>query len=101
MAGGRRIPVPELASMISDAAGRSLRVYPLPDPVLRTIGRLTDAVGRYLPFDTPVSEAAMQYYTQMPRSDDSPSELELGISYRDPRETLADTVSGLRRVGRL
>lgn len=38
----------------------------------------------------------MQYYTQMPGSDDTPSERELGITYRDPRETLADTVVSLR-----
>ena len=40
----------------------------------------------------------MQYYTQMPASDDSPSEQELGISYRDPRETVADTVAALRNL---
>lgn len=100
-AGGRRIPITELASMIGDAAGRSLRVYPVPDAILRSVGRLTDAVGGYLPFDTPLSEAATQYYTQMPRSDDTPSERELGITYRDPRETFADLVSGMRRVGLL
>jgi dihydroflavonol-4-reductase len=38
----------------------------------------------------------MQYYTQMPASDDSPSERELGITYRDPRETVADTFEALR-----
>jgi dihydroflavonol-4-reductase len=101
MAGGKRIPVDDLASMIGSAANRSLRVYPVPDTVLRTIGRVVDAIGGYLPFDTPITEAALQYYTQMPSSDDSPSELELGITYRDPRQTLTDTVSGLRQVGRL
>jgi dihydroflavonol-4-reductase len=101
MAGGKRIPVDDLASMIGSAANRSLRVYPVPDTVLRTIGRVVEAVGGYLPFDTPITEAALQYYTQMPSSDDSPSELELGITYRDPRQTLTDTVSGLRQVGRL
>jgi dihydroflavonol-4-reductase len=39
----------------------------------------------------------MQYYTQMPESDDSPSERELGITYRDPRNTMADTVVALGR----
>jgi nucleoside-diphosphate-sugar epimerase len=101
MAGGQRIGVTELASMIGSAANRSLRVYPAPDTLLRSIGGLADAVGRYLPLDTPVSAAAMQYFTQMPHSDDTPSTAELGINYRDPRETLKDTVSGLNKVGRL
>jgi len=101
MAGGRRIGVAELASMIGSAASRSLRVYPVPDGLLRSIGALADAVGRLRPLDTPVSATAMQYFTQMPHSDDTPSTTELGISYRDPRETLRDTVSGLQGVGRL
>ncbi|OBI51829.1 oxidoreductase [Mycobacterium kyorinense] len=100
-AGGQRVPVGDLASMIGSAAGRPLRVYPLPDILLRGIGLAFDKVGGYLPFDTPISEAAMRYYTQMPPSDDTPSEQDLGITYRDPRETLADTFSGLRQVGRL
>jgi len=101
MAGGRRIAVAELTSMIGSAANRSLRVYPIPDALLCNLGGLADMVTRYLPFDTPVSAAAMQYFTQMPHSDDTPSTLELGITYRDPRETLRDTVSGLRKVGKL
>jgi hypothetical protein len=101
MAGGRRIGVAELASMIGSAANRSLRVYPLPDTVLRRIGELTDVVGRFLPLDTAVSAAAMQYFTQMPESDDTPSTAELGVNYRDPRETLRDAGSGLQEAGRL
>ncbi len=101
MAGGRRIPVGELASLIGAAAGRNLAVYPVPDVALRTLGRVFDIVGDQLAFQTPINSAAMQYYTQMPRSDDTPAERDLGITGRDPAETLTDTVDGLRMVGRL
>ncbi|KUH86131.1 MULTISPECIES: NAD-dependent epimerase/dehydratase family protein [unclassified Mycobacterium] len=101
MAGGKRVAIADLASMIGRAANRSLRVYPVPDTLLRNLGRVVDVAGPYLPLDAPVTGAAMQYYTQMPSSDDSPSEIELAISYRDPQETLADTVAGLRQVARL
>lgn len=101
MAGGRRIPVDELASLIGTAADRSLAVFPVPDTALRGVGALFDTIGSYLPFETPINSAAMQYYTQMPRSDDSPSERDLGVTQRDPAETIADTVEGLRRVGRI
>ena len=101
MAGGRRIPVDELASLIGAAADRSLAVFPVPDTALRGVGALFDTIGSYLPFETPINSAAMQYYTQMPPSDDGPSERELGVTQRDPAETLADTVAGLRRVGRI
>lgn len=95
-AGGHRLSVDELAGMLSDAAGSTVRAIPLPDAVLRTAGRLLDSVGRFLPLNSAFTEAGMQYYTRMPASDDSPSERELGITYRDPRETLSDTVAGLR-----
>lgn len=101
MAGGIRVPVAELASMMGGAAGRSMLVVPVPDSMLRLIGQVGDAVGGYLPFDVPITGAAMQYYTQMPASDDTLSQTELGITYRATRQTLADTIAGLRQVGRL
>lgn len=101
MAGGRRIPVDRLASLLETAAGLKMRVYPIPDGGLRALGRVFDVVGDRLPFQTPVNSAAMQYYTQMPASDDSPSERDFGLAQRDPAAILIDTVAGLRRVGRL
>jgi dihydroflavonol-4-reductase len=101
MAGGRRIAIADLAHMIGSATSRSMHVYPVPDAALRTLGRAIDALGGHLPFDTPINGPAMQYYTQMPPSDDTPSEVELGITYRAAQETLTDTVTGLRHVGRL
>lgn len=90
-----------LASLLETAAGLKMRVYPIPDGGLRALGRVFDVVGDKLPFETPVNSAAMQYYTQMPASDDSPSERDFGLTQRDPAEILIDTVAGLRRVGRL
>ncbi|WP_197381684.1 SDR family NAD(P)-dependent oxidoreductase [Mycolicibacterium mengxianglii] len=101
MAGGPRVPVGELASMIGSAADRGLLVVPVPDTALRLVGRVFDVIGDQLPFETPINSAAMQYYTQMPRSDDSPAERDFGITWRDPGETIADTAAGLRKVGRL
>ena len=101
MAGGQRVAVGELAKTIGAAAGQTLFVYPVPDVALRSAGRIMDLIGAHLPFDTPIDSAAMQYYTQMPASDDSPSRRDLGVTQRDPAETIADTVTGLRRLGRL
>ncbi len=101
MAGGQRIPVDRIASLIGAAADRHLVVVPVPDVALRALGSLFDVIGDQLPFETPINSAAMQYYTQMPESDDSPSVRELGVRQRDPAETVADTVEGLQRVGRI
>lgn len=101
MAGGRRVGVSELAELIGEAADRDLAPVPVPDVALRTVGRIFDAIGDQLPFETPINSAAMQYYTQMPPSDDEPAQRELGIVQRPVADTIADTVEGLRQVGRL
>ena len=101
MAGGQRVSVARIASSIGAAADRRLVVVPVPDVALRALGSLFDVIGDQLPFETPINSAAMQYYTQMPLSDDEPSLRELGVTQRDPDETVADTVEGLQRVGRI
>jgi dihydroflavonol-4-reductase len=97
-AGGHRLPAEQLANMLSEIASRRIFVVPLPNTTLRAAGELLDSARRFAPFDTPFTAAGMQYYTQMPGSDDSPSERELGITYRDPHTTVSDTVTGLRRL---
>ena len=98
-AGGHRVPAAELATMLGQIAGTPMVAVPIPDTALRVAGAVMDRAGRFLPFDTPFTSAGMQYYTQMPASDDSPSERELGITYRDPKETVADTFAALRAAG--
>ncbi|OBI50493.1 SDR family NAD(P)-dependent oxidoreductase [Mycobacterium sp. E796] len=98
-AGGHRVPVAELAAMLGQIAGTPMVAVPIPDAALRVAGAVMDRAGRFLPFETPITSAGMQYYTQMPASDDSPSERELGITYRDPHDTMADTFEALRNAG--
>ena len=92
MAGGHRVPVGELASLLGEVGDKRIVTVPCLTPS-RVAGQVLDRFGLILPFQTPFTEAGMQYYTQMPSSDDSPSEDELGITHRDPRNTLADTVA--------
>lgn len=96
MAGGQRVAVPELAKMLGEVADTPMISVPVPDSLLRAAGTMLDFVGPYLPFDNPFTAAGMQYYTQMPESDDSPAERDLGITFHDARTTIADTVAALR-----
>jgi nucleoside-diphosphate-sugar epimerase len=98
-AGGHRVPAADLANLLGEVAGTPMVAVPIPDTALRVAGAVLDRANRFLPFDTPFTWAGMQYYTQMPASDDSPSERELGITYRDPRETVADTFEAIRSEG--
>lgn len=98
-AGGHRVPAAELANLIGEVAGTPMVAVPIPDSALRVAGAVLDRANRFLPFETPFTWAGMQYYTQMPASDDSPSERDLGITYRDPKETVADTFEAIRAAG--
>jgi dihydroflavonol-4-reductase len=95
-AGGHRVPAPELANLLGGVAGTAMVAVPIPDTALRVAGAVLDRAGRFLPFETPFTWAGMQYYTQMPASDDSPSERDLGITYRDAEKTVADTIEAIR-----
>ncbi|WP_407685978.1 NAD-dependent epimerase/dehydratase family protein [Mycobacterium sp. HUMS_1102779] len=95
MAGGHRVPAADLAAMLGQTGRTPMVAVPVPDVALRVAGAVLDRAGRLLPFDTPFTAAGMQYYTQMPASDDSPSERDLGIVWRDPRDTLTDTIAAL------
>lgn len=96
-AGGVRIGVTDIARALTAAGGRRMVRLPVPDPVLRGVGRVQDR----LHLRTPMTQAAMEYYTRMPESDNGPLERELGVTFRDPYETLADSVAGLRSAGLL
>ncbi|HEX7323429.1 MAG TPA: NAD-dependent epimerase/dehydratase family protein [Mycobacterium sp.] len=96
MAGGHRVSVSELARLLGEAGSTPMVPVPIPDVALRWAGRLLDGLGRVLPISTPITAAGMQYYTQIPASDDSPAERDLRIAFRDLGETLADTVAAMR-----
>jgi nucleoside-diphosphate-sugar epimerase len=96
-AGGIRLRAAEIARGLAEANGRRMVHLAVPDGLLRRFGRVQDRLGLH----TPLTGAAMEYYTRMPESDNEPLERELGVTFRDPYVTLADAVSGLRAVGKL
>jgi hypothetical protein len=75
---------------------------PVPDGLLRGFGRLQDRLRlERWGLGTPLTAAAMEYYTRVPVPDNGPVEQRLGVRFRDPAATLGDCVAGLRAIGRL
>ncbi|QIK67819.1 SDR family NAD(P)-dependent oxidoreductase [Nocardioides sp. HDW12B] len=106
VAGGVHVRLSELVPMLAEASGRRLWQLPVPDGLLRAVGRAQDRVERVVPLErwglrTPLTAAAMEYYTRVPVPDNGPVERELGVTFRDPAVTLRDAVAGLRELGRL
>jgi nucleoside-diphosphate-sugar epimerase len=101
VAGGIHVRLPELVPMLAAAAGHRMWRVPVPDAALRGFGRLQDRLRlERVGLATPLTGAAMEYYTRVPVPDNGPVEQRLGVRFRDPAETLADCVAGLRAIDR-
>jgi nucleoside-diphosphate-sugar epimerase len=101
MAGGRLITLPQIAQILRRLTGRRMPVVPAPGVVFRTLGRGLDAMRKVIPFDTVFTGEAMDALTLVRPTDDRAVHEELGITYRDPDETIEAMVRSLYSAGRV
>ena len=99
--GGPYLTWRSTAELLRQVTGRRFPVIPIPGAAWRGFGRTLDLVTRWVPFETSFSEESMRFATRWVPTDDSPVADELGISWRDPATTFADTLNGLRELGTL
>jgi len=102
MCGGHYVNTEAMALHLRQLTGREFRLWPLPGTMLRGAGYVADVLARALPnFTSPFTHEAMVYFTQMPPTDDSAVQRELGIRYRKVTETLRDSILAARAAGLL
>ena len=70
-----------------------------PGAWLRALGRMGDAVKHVVPFSFPLSYEAMATATRWPGVDSTRTLVDLGVSFREPGETLADTLRWMCEAG--
>lgn len=101
MAGGTYLDAGQITRLFTRVTGRRMLRLPVPGVGLRLSGSIADRVTGRLGWTTPLTRAAMDYYTRMPPSDDSAVHDELGIDYRDVAATFADCIASLATTGRI
>ncbi len=101
MAGGTYADAGEIRSLLDAASGNRIWQLPVPGVVLRALGSGIDLATKFTPLTPVMTRAAMDYYTQMPHSDDRPVHDELGVEYRPLIETFTDCLSDLASQGRI
>jgi dihydroflavonol-4-reductase len=101
MCGGLYMTWYDTAVAYRELTGRRFPVLPIPGAVFRAIGRMVDAISRFVPIDTVFTAESMSAATRMPPTDDSLVTNELGIVLRDPKETLADAIRALHAGGKV
>lgn len=99
IATGRYLEWEELAELLDRAAGIRLPRLRMPGPAVRALGRLGDRIRPFAEIDPALSREATRLATQWVAFDASRVERELGIKFRDPVETLYDTVRWLAEQG--
>lgn len=89
----------EFGKLLSKVLGQRLTTIPIPGPLMRTLGSLTDILRPVLPDDIPISREATALATRWVRCDDSKLREELELEYRPLQQTLTDTIAWLIEAG--
>ncbi|MET0592323.1 MAG: hypothetical protein ABW133_06470, partial [Polyangiaceae bacterium] len=98
--GGHYVPWGRLADFMEEITGRKIRRLPIPGSVMRASGVVADVVKQVWDFQFPLSGEGMRLMTQWIPVDASQGG-DHDFAFRDPRETLGDTMRWLAAAGHL
>jgi nucleoside-diphosphate-sugar epimerase len=101
MVGGTLVSLAEIVRMFRGVTGRRIPAVRTPGALYRGLGALFDAIRRVIPFNTVFTAEGMQLLTLAKDTDDSAVHDELRVTYRNPEQTLEDTLRGLYAAGHL
>lgn len=91
----------ELADLLEHAAGAPLARIRARGWMFRALGHWYDLKRSLIRVDSPISAETMRYSTQWPQVNTSPAHGLLGLGYRPPATTFADTLRWLVAAGHL
>jgi nucleoside-diphosphate-sugar epimerase len=98
---GHYIALKDLTAMLHEITGHPGRITVIPAGPAQAIGRMADLIQHIVPGRIPPGHEGMWIAALQPHCDDSRTIKELGITPRDLRETLADTVRWLAAQGHI
>ncbi len=101
LAAGTFLSWPQLAETLEQAAGRSLRAIRVPAPALRVTGRVLDLARRVVPIELPLTAEAAAYITRWDSVPNSKTLIDMGVTFRDVGQSIADAVHWLEAAGHL
>ncbi len=97
--GGQYLTMPQMAQVFREVTGRRFPVVPVPAVVLRGLGRTVDALSRRVSIDTVFTGEAMTMLTRWCPTDDRLVREELGVTFRDLRDTYRTAIISLFDAG--
>lgn len=90
--GGRLLTFDEMVDALEEGLRRRVRRVPISPGVLRAIGRVADAAGRYVALGDGLSYEAAVLLTAATPTDDSATVRDLGVTWRSPRAAIVESL---------
>ncbi|QZT60180.1 NAD-dependent epimerase/dehydratase family protein [Mycolicibacterium austroafricanum] len=97
--GGVMLTFDEMIDALEAGLGGPVRRVPLSPKVLLAVGRLSDAVGRYVPLGDGLSYEAALLLTSATPTDDRATTEDLGLHWRSPRQAIIESFGVAGRLG--
>ena len=101
MCGGNYLSMTDLAVIYRRLTGRRMPTVRAPGSAFRALGRFNDWLGRFVSIDTIFTGEAMDIFTSWCPTDDHATHEQLGVEWRDPDDSLRETIVGLVAAGRV
>lgn len=98
---GGFLPWAELARTLEEASGKKLRKIRFPAPLLRATGRLLELLRNLVDVELPLTSEAALYVTRWDPVPNSIALQQMGVSFRDVHQSIAETVHWMREAGHL
>jgi nucleoside-diphosphate-sugar epimerase len=98
---GHYIALQDLTAMLHEITGHPGRIVVIPAGAAQAIGRMADFMQHIVPSRVPLGHEGMWIAGLQPHCDDSRTVKELGITPRDLRVTLSETVRWLAAEGHI
>lgn len=95
--GGENVEIRQLAELVLELIGRRTPIVMVPNAIVRPVSRFALRWRVPLPFNPYVALYATRYWFV----DNTKARRELGLSFRDARTTLSETIQWLRQAGHL
>ncbi len=100
-AAGPMLSWPDTHRVLDELTGKWTRRVPIPGPVFRAMGSVGDLIKHFYDFSFPLTRDAMEYATRWPGCSGERTARELGVSFRDAKESYRDTLRWMYEAGHL
>ena len=101
IAAGHYFDWDEFTALLEGVTGAEIPRLAAPGWALRSMGRLLDRVGALTGKSMPMTGEGVEIATRFPRMRNSPQVAGLGVTWREPEETIHDLFAWLVEAGRL